>query len=48
VREKLQTRTLTSDLDRERLVELGLGYLREAEQSELAAAAPAAPIASEE
>ncbi|HYD54587.1 MAG TPA: DNA repair exonuclease [Gemmatimonadaceae bacterium] len=45
VREKLQTRTLTSDLDRERLVELGLGYLREAEQAEQAAAAPSAPLA---
>jgi DNA repair protein SbcD/Mre11 len=34
VREKLQTRTLTSDIERDRLVELGLQYLREAEQAE--------------
>jgi DNA repair protein SbcD/Mre11 len=47
VREKLQTRTLTSDIERERLVELGLQYLREAEQAETvtAGAGAATPAA---
>lgn len=42
VREKLETRVLTSDLDRARLVELGLRYLREAEQADVAATAASA------
>ena len=49
VKDKLQTRTLTSDIDRDRLVDLGLRYLREAEQAEMAAAAPlGAPSAPDE
>lgn len=43
VREKLETRTITSDLDRTRLVDLGLRYLREAEQAESAAPSTATP-----
>jgi DNA repair protein SbcD/Mre11 len=42
VREKLESRLLTSDLDRARLVELGLRYLREAEQADVAATAASA------
>lgn len=42
VREKLEGRLLTSDLDRARLVELGLRYLREAEQADVAATAASA------
>jgi DNA repair exonuclease SbcCD nuclease subunit len=38
VRDKLRDRLLPSDVDRERLVELGLRYLREAEQAEATAA----------
>ena len=38
VREKLEARQLTSDLSRPRLVELGLHYLREAEQLDVAIA----------
>ena len=38
VQEKLQSRILSSDIDREALVALGLHYLREAEA--MAAAAP--------
>lgn len=38
VREKLETRQLTSDLSRTRLVDLGLSYLREAEQLDVAIA----------
>ena len=44
VREKLQNRLLTSDIDREALVALGLRYLEEA--SALAIAAPVAPGAA--
>jgi hypothetical protein len=32
LRESLRNRVLTSDIDRDRLVELGAHYLREAEQ----------------
>lgn len=42
VREKLLHRHLTSDLDRDRLVALGLHYLREAEQAEHATTAAGA------
>ena len=35
VREKLETRPLETDLDRDSLVRLGLGYLKEAEAIEV-------------
>lgn len=41
VRDKLQGRIVSSDIDRDALVELGLHYLREAEALALAAPAPA-------
>lgn len=42
VRDKLRSRVLESDIDREALIELGLRYLREAEAAESAAAAASA------
>ena len=42
LRESLRSRTLTSDIDRDRLVELGAHYLREAEQIANIRALPAA------
>jgi hypothetical protein len=42
VRDKLRSRMLESDIDREVLIELGLRYLREAEAAESAAAAASA------
>lgn len=42
VRDKLRSRLLESDIDREALIELGLRYLREAEAAESAAAAASA------
>ena len=48
VREKLRGRPLTSDIDRERLVERGLAYLSEAEQREGTLAIGAAAAAAVE
>ena len=42
VRDKLRSRVLESDIDREALIDLGLRYLREAEAAESAAAAASA------
>ena len=42
LRESLRSRLLTSDIDRDALVELGLHYLREAEQAGVVRDAPAA------
>ena len=44
VRDHLQRRVMTSDIDRDRLVTLGLDYLREAETLE--ASAPISPVGS--
>jgi hypothetical protein len=44
VRDHLQSRIIASDIERERLVELGLDYLREAETIE--ANAPIASVGS--
>lgn len=43
VRDKLQNRVIESDIDRGELVELGLRYLRDAEQAVAAQMAPPAP-----
>ena len=42
MRDKLRSRVLESDIDREALIDLGLRYLREAEAAESAAAAASA------
>jgi DNA repair protein SbcD/Mre11 len=44
VRDKLRERVVTGDVDRDALVQLGLRYLREAEEREGGSAAPTASV----